>query len=121
MHEMGIALQIIDITRASIPSDMAAPRVRKIFLTLGKLSAVVPESLRFCFDVAIQETDLEGAELVIEEVEVQARCTDCGHQWTLQTPSFQCDRCSGTHIQMISGRELDIASIEVEDKEIDVQ
>jgi hydrogenase nickel incorporation protein HypA/HybF len=117
MHEMGIALQIIDITKASIPSDMTAPRVKKIHLSVGKLSAIVSESLKFCFDVAVQKTPLEGAELVIREIPVTARCNDCGHEWTVDEPAFQCDRCNGTRIQLISGRELDIDSIEVEEDE----
>lgn len=121
MHEMGIALEIIDITKASIPSDMASPRVKKIFLAVGKLSAIVPDSLRFCFDVAVRESVLEGAELVIREIPVQARCHDCGNEWTVLEPVFRCERCQGTAVRLISGRELDIESIEVEDQENHVQ
>ena len=77
MHEMGIALQIAEIATASIPKDAGDVRVEKINLKIGKLAAVVPDSLRFCFDVAIKDTPLAGAELVIEELPVVARCKDC--------------------------------------------
>jgi hydrogenase nickel incorporation protein HypA/HybF len=51
MHEMGIALQIIDIATASIPPDMRSARVERVNLKVGKLAAVVADSLRFCFDI----------------------------------------------------------------------
>lgn len=115
MHEMGLALEIIDIATASIPADLAGARVERVNLTVGKLSAVVPESLRFCFQVASRETPLEGAELNIEEVPVVARCHQCDHQWTIETPVFRCPVCDGTRIEVVSGRELDIRSIELEE------
>jgi hydrogenase nickel incorporation protein HypA/HybF len=116
MHEMGLALEIIDIATASIPTDMAGARVERVNLTVGKLSAVVPESLRFCFQVASRETALEGAELNIEEVPVMARCKQCGHEWTIDAPVFRCPACEATAIEVVSGRELDIRSIELEEK-----
>ena len=63
MHEMGIAMEIIRIAEDSIPADLAGSRVTKIKLKIGKLSAVVPSSLRFCFDVAGKESLVAGAEL----------------------------------------------------------
>ncbi len=116
MHEMGLALEIIDITTASIPADMAGARVERINLTVGKLSAVVPESLRFCFQVASRDTAVAGAELHIEEIPVVARCKQCGHQWTIDTPVFRCPACDAAAIEVVSGRELDIRSIELEEK-----
>ncbi|MCP4745525.1 MAG: hydrogenase maturation nickel metallochaperone HypA, partial [Desulfobacteraceae bacterium] len=44
MHEMGIALEIIEIVRAYIPKDQPSAKVRKINLNVGKLSAIVPDS-----------------------------------------------------------------------------
>ena len=117
MHEMGIALQIIDIATASIPPDLKGRRIERVNLKIGKLAAVVPDSLRFCFNVAIKETPLEGAELSIEELPVLARCQDCDNQWTIDGPAFSCETCSGGNLEILSGRELDIESIEVVDED----
>ncbi|MDD2603750.1 MAG: hydrogenase maturation nickel metallochaperone HypA [Desulfobacterales bacterium] len=119
MHEMGLALEIIDIATASIPADLKGARVQRVNLTVGKLSAVVPDSLRFCFQVASRETPLEGASLNIEEVPVVARCLQCGNEWTIEEPVFRCPACDSPRIQVVSGRELDIRSIELEEKEGD--
>jgi hydrogenase nickel incorporation protein HypA/HybF len=113
MHEMGIALQIIQIATESIPPDLKAVRVARVNLKVGKLSAVVPESLRFCFEVASKETALEGAELTIEEIPVVARCRDCQAEWTISKPAFACETCESGNLEILAGRELDIESIEI--------
>jgi hydrogenase nickel incorporation protein HypA/HybF len=113
MHEMGIALQIIDIATASIPPEMGSARVERVNLKIGKLSAVVPESLRFCFEIASKETPLAGAVLAIEETAVVARCKECDARWTIEEPAFTCKACNSGALEILSGRELDIVSIEI--------
>ena len=115
MHEMGLAQEIVRIAQASIPPQMQAAQVRKINLRVGRLSAVIPESLRFCFEVVAKDTAVQDAVLQIEEIEVTARCEDCNNAWTLEAPVFSCPACHSGRVQMISGRELEIASIEIED------
>ena len=113
MHEMGIALQIIEIAAESIPAELKDVKVARVNLKVGKLSAIVPDSLRFCFEVASKETALEGAELAIEEIPVVARCRDCQKEWTISEPAFACQSCESGNIEILSGRELDIESIEI--------
>ena len=115
MHEMGIAMEIVDIAKASIPKDMQGAKVQRVNLQVGKLSAIVPDSLRFCFDLVVKDTPLEGAELAIKELPVVVRCMDCQTRWTVTEPVFICHSCQSGAIDMLSGRELDIKSIEIED------
>jgi hydrogenase nickel incorporation protein HypA/HybF len=117
MHEMGIALQIIEIATASIPPEMRSARVERVNLKVGKLAAVVPDSLRFCYEIASKDTLLAGAELRIEETPVVARCKDCGERWTIAEPVFNCPACRSGALEILSGRELDIVSIEVAQEE----
>ncbi len=117
MHEMGIAMEIVDIARASIPEDMKGARVQRVNLQVGKLSAIVTDSLRFCFDLVVKDTPLEGAELAVEEMPVVARCKECQTQWTVTEPVFTCKNCRSGNIDILSGRELDIKSIEIEDED----
>jgi hydrogenase nickel incorporation protein HypA/HybF len=119
MHEMGIALQIIEIATASIPAQMGSAKVEKVNLKIGKLAAVVPDSLRFCFDIATRDTALAGAELAIEETPVAARCKECNTHWTIDEPAFTCPACGSGSLEVLSGRELDIVSIEVAQEEGD--
>ena len=118
MHEMGIAMEIVDIAKASIPEDMKGARVLRVNLQVGKLSAIVTESLRFCFDMVVKDTPLEGAETGHRRVGlVVALCKDCRTQWTVTEPVFTCKNCQSGAIDILSGRELDIKSIEIEDED----
>ena len=117
MHEMGIAMQIVEIAIDSIPPNLRGEKVERVNLKVGKLSAIVPESLRFCFDVVTRDTPLAGSKLNIEEIPVRARCRDCHFEWTMDGPEFVCKNCQGGTIDIIAGRELDIDSIEIADGE----
>jgi hydrogenase nickel incorporation protein HypA/HybF len=117
MHEMSIAMEILQIARDSIPADMVGARICRINLKVGRMSAVVPESLRFCFTVAADKTNAAGAELAIEEIPVQTRCSECGHQWTVDAPAFVCPACGSGGVEMLTGRELDIVSIEIAEED----
>ena len=65
MHEMGITQNVV-----SIVSEKAGDsKVSKVVLEIGKLSAVMPEAIRFCFDVCTKNTVLDGAELEIREID----------------------------------------------------
>ncbi|MDX9789072.1 MAG: hydrogenase maturation nickel metallochaperone HypA [Desulfobacterales bacterium] len=115
MHEMGIAMQIIEIAAAAIPKGAPKGCVKRVNIKVGKLSAVVPQSLTFCFDIASKDSALAGAKLVIEEIPVKARCNVCQNEWTINEAVFTCPACNSGDIKLISGQELNIESIETAD------
>ncbi len=117
MHEMSIALEIIEIVKASLPPEPPVVRVERVNLQVGKMSAIVPRSLHFCYEIAVRDTPLAGSRLEIEEVPVVARCNGCGCDWVLESPAFKCPECGGTDIEILSGRELDIVSIEIQEQD----
>lgn len=116
MHEMGIAQQLVTIALDAIPGDIENPKVEKLNLRIGKLAAVVEHSLSFCLEVIAKDTPLEGAELVIEPVPVSLRCETCKYQWQTDTPAFGCPACKNGQVTMISGREIEISSLELADE-----
>lgn len=115
MHEMGIAMQVKEIAIASIPEDMENVQVETVNLKVGKLAAVVPDSLTFCFDIIKKDSPLADAELKIEEIPVRARCRNCALDWTISEPVFLCPDCGGGELDIVSGRELEITSLELAD------
>ena len=50
----------------------------RVRLEIGQLAAVMPDAMRFCFDVCARNTVLEGAALEIVEIPGRALCDDCG-------------------------------------------
>lgn len=117
MHEMGVAMQIVEIATASIPADLAGSRIETVNLKVGRLSAIVSDSLRFCFEAVTKDTALEGARLHITEIPVHAVCNACGREWTIDEPAFACPACNSGDITLLTGRELDIESIELAEED----
>ena len=108
MHELGITQEIVEICcRRS-----EGARVTRIVLEIGKLSCVLPDAVRFCFDLCAEGTAVEGARLEILEPLGAARCRECGKLVELSTPLGQCE-CGGTDLEWISGEELKIKEMEV--------
>lgn len=115
MHELGVAQNIVDIVRQSIPVDREAS-VKKIRIRIGQLSGVVAESLEFCFHAIVSETGMKQAGLVMETMPTVSRCTDCGHQFRVDDFAFTCPACESVNLEMLSGRELEIVDIELSDE-----
>jgi hydrogenase nickel incorporation protein HypA/HybF len=115
MHEMGIASQVVEIALASIPETHPNARVEQVNLKVGKLSAVVADSLRFCYDIIVKDTALAGSTLHIEEIPVTARCKSCDHRWQVDEPVFRCAACQSGDVKIETGQELEIESIEIMD------
>jgi hydrogenase nickel incorporation protein HypA/HybF len=115
MHEMGIAQELVRIALDALPKDLDDPKVASLNLRIGQLSAVVPHSLTFCFEIITKDTPLEQAHLNIESVPVRIRCNTCGKEWEADTPVFRCTDCEQGEIQMLSGREIEIVSLELFD------
>jgi hydrogenase nickel incorporation protein HypA/HybF len=64
MHELGISRNVVAI----VGEAARGRRVRRVTLEIGKLSGVMSDAVRFCFDVAAHGTLLEGATLEIREL-----------------------------------------------------
>ena len=111
MHELGITENLVAI---AVEYAEGLP-VKQITLEIGQLSAVMPEAIRFCFDVCCRGTLLEGATLEIIEVPGLARCRHCGTEMSLTQPFGICDRCGSVELSIIQGEELKITEMEVDE------
>ena len=113
MHEMGVAEQLVKIALDAIPDDIADPKVEILNLRIGKLAAVVEHSLTFCIEIITKDTPLDGVKLVIETVPVTIRCLTCGKEWQADSPVFNCESCGDREVEMLTGREIEITSMEL--------
>ncbi|WP_416676640.1 hydrogenase maturation nickel metallochaperone HypA [Egbenema bharatensis] len=110
MHELGITQNIVAIA-AEYAHGMP---VKRVTLEVGQLTAILPDAIRFCFDVCCQGTVLEGAQLDIIEIPGLGRCQRCGREIPLELPFGVCD-CGCQELQIIQGEELLIKQLEMED------
>ncbi|NJL63228.1 MAG: hydrogenase maturation nickel metallochaperone HypA [Methylacidiphilales bacterium] len=110
MHELGITQNIVAI----VCEHAQGKKVQRILLEIGKLSAIMPDAVRFCFDICSQGTVLENAILEIQEITGLAKCDRCGNTIILNQPFGQC-QCGNFELHLIAGEELKIKEIEVEE------
>ncbi len=112
MHEMSIAQSLVDIIKEEMLKN-DAKGLKSVKLHIGQLSAIVPKSLSFCFEVMTSGTELEGAELIMEIVPLRATCRECGESFEIHDYVFECPHCHSTDIDTISGQDLSIVEMEV--------
>ena len=114
MHEMSITVSILETVRDQM-SKNGVERLKSIKLRVGEMTAVEPDSLRFCFKACTDGSPLEGAVLEIETMALTGMCSGCNKVFGLEYYfSSVCPHCGGTAADLVSGRELDIVSMEVE-------
>jgi hydrogenase nickel incorporation protein HypA/HybF len=110
MHELGITQNIVAI----VVEHSQGVKVRRIVVEIGKLSAILPEAIAFCFGICSQGTVLEQAKLEIREIPGLARCHECGTEFVLEKPFGICS-CGSVNFDLIAGEELLVKEIEVQE------
>lgn len=110
MHELGITQNIVAI----VAENAQQAKVKRVLLEIGKLSAIMPSAIRFCFDICSQGTVLAGAALEINEIPGLAKCRQCGAEVPLETLFGKC-QCGSVQLDLIAGEELKIKEIEIEE------
>lgn len=108
MHELAITQSVVDM----VVERTAGRRVASVQVQVGKLSGVVGDAMRFCFDLATVDTPLEGAELEIEAVTGQASCRTCGGEFEVSDLILLC-HCGSADVRIIAGDELLVTSVEM--------
>jgi hydrogenase nickel incorporation protein HypA/HybF len=108
MHELSIANAIVE----ACAQRAVGSRVIRVRVEIGKLSCVLPDAVRFSFDVCAKDTVVEGAALEIIETPGRAQCDDCGSEVALIRLGA-CGYCGGTHLRVIAGEELKVREMEL--------
>jgi hydrogenase nickel incorporation protein HypA/HybF len=112
MHELSIADAIV-----TIASRHAKGRpVSRVEVRVGHLRQVVPDSLRFAFELITAGTELEGAELALEEVPARVACKACAAETVLNEFPLHCGTCGALDVVVTAGEELLVDSIDVEER-----
>ena len=109
MHELGITQDVIEVVRKRANGR----RVVRVVLEIGVLTAILPDAVRFCFDLCCEGTEVAGAELQITEIPGRAQCRTCQTELTRSRPFALCE-CGSLNLKWLSGDELRVCEIEIE-------
>ena len=114
MHELSLALEILDIVEREAARHGAGV-IRQVNLRIGDLSGVETESLAFSFDAVKGEKDMtKNTMLAIERLHVKIWCTPCAGEFTGAGHSVICPQCEGFETELLQGQEMEIADIEID-------
>jgi hydrogenase nickel incorporation protein HypA/HybF len=117
MHELAIATNIVKIVQDEVAARHLKGAVEKVLFRAGKLNAIVPEILRFDFDVLKKEVEiLTGTTLEIEEVPIRVKCKSCSKENTIEEPFFLCLDC-GSPVTVETGQEMFVERITFKEEE----
>jgi hydrogenase nickel incorporation protein HypA/HybF len=108
VHELALMESVV----SAVTDRVGAARVTTVRLEIGRLAAVVPEAMRFCFDVCAQGTSLEGASLEIATIPGRARCRACDRERSIDSYAELC-ACGAADLVVLQGEELRIKNVEV--------
>ena len=113
MHEYSVVTELISGLLPKLEDHSG--RVSVVFLVKGELRILSDTALQSAFELLSQRTRLEGAELVIESVEVRVCCRscdyvgpaehDCEGSFHFAIPILSCPSC-GAEVDIEAGREL---------------
>lgn len=113
MHEMSLAEGVLQLMEEAAQRE-GFRRVTTVWLEIGALSSVEPESLAFCFDAVTRGSIAEGARLEMIRVPGQGWCMACAQPVPMADQESACPRCNGYQLQLTGGTEMRVKELEVE-------
>jgi hydrogenase nickel incorporation protein HypA/HybF len=115
MHELSIVEALIEQVQEEVSRAGVEGKIAKLELSIGRLSGVNADSIRFAFELLASDTILAGTEISIHEPKAVCRCNSCRAATEVDDLPLQCPRCSSDDVVIDGGRELLLQSIDVEE------
>jgi len=116
MHELALSETIVATAREACRGRDG--RLARIGVEVGALSAVSEDALRFWMELALKRSGIENVEVCIASVPARAKC-ECGSVYEAEDVFSPCPRCGSFSREVVSGMDVTVKWIEVEDEEND--
>lgn len=109
VHEVSLCRSVA----ATVERHAAGRTVEVVRLRIGHLRQVVPDLMARSWDAVVVGSPLAGSTLLIDEVPLSIHCRGCGATTVLDRPALQCGQCGGRSIDIVTGEEFLVESIDV--------
>jgi len=112
MHELAVTE---DILRIAIEEGQAhqAARVSDIYMTIGRLSSIIDDSVQFYWDHISKDTLCEGARLHFNRPPAVFKCNKCRQEFEITEDLLPCPACKSFDLEILSGNEMQVDHIEI--------
>ncbi|MCK9423064.1 MAG: hydrogenase maturation nickel metallochaperone HypA [Bacteroidales bacterium] len=116
MHELTLAMTIVDMVVEEAERSNAGT-VQEIELEVGVLSGVNADALEFALSLAMRNTVLENAFVLIVQTKGSGRCNQCDRVFAMTEIWTTCPGCNMPAGEILSGDAMRIVSLVVNDQE----
>jgi hydrogenase nickel incorporation protein HypA/HybF len=113
MHELSVTQHVLDIA-VKKAGEAGASSIKRINLVIGDMSSFMDDSVQLCFDLLSENSIAKGANLSFKRVPLTMRCRHCNHSFTPSGERWSCPQCKEWDVEVITGNEFYLESIEVE-------
>ena len=125
MHEMVVTQALLKMAL----EHANGCRITDVYLHVGKMSAIVPDSVEVFFEYLSKDTLAEGAKLHFAMTPVEMTCQDCDRPidldaWADEMPQVimqkafaQGCECGSKQLRVTGGVKFGLVSIDVEPEE----
>jgi len=114
MHEIGIASSILESVAAEACKHPGS-QILTVGVRIGELAAVDKDALAFAFECITRDSAWERLRLQVEWCPRRQKCLACTHEFPAPDLDLSCPQCGSQRSTCVSGTELDIAYLELED------
>jgi len=114
MHELSLADSMIN-QLIEYKKEHNIEKIISVTVLIGKYSGVEREPFEFAFPIVAEDTEINGASLIIEEEDVVVKCKTCGEETKLTVHFIKCGNCDSRDVTFIKGRKCIIKSFEIEE------
>ncbi|MBN2071563.1 MAG: hydrogenase maturation nickel metallochaperone HypA [Candidatus Krumholzibacteriota bacterium] len=116
MHEVSLMQNLLNVV-SEAAKEQGDGKVTSIHLKIGRMAGVNSDSLRFAFDILSKGTRADSAVLEIEMIPLKIHCNGCSEDISPEEFSLYCSLCGSRDMTIVSGREMEIDYIMVEDSD----
>jgi hydrogenase nickel incorporation protein HypA/HybF len=112
MHELSVALNIVDIAENEV-RKAGARKVDEITIEVGRLTNIDTGALNFAWEAAVKNTVLEEAKRNMIGIPGKACCVQCGTDYELDNLYDACPNCHSFMRKINMGKDLLVKSLVV--------
>ena len=116
MHELALSESIVDAVLSA--EQVKGRRLRVLAVEVGALSSVNVDTLEFCLRLVLEQRGHEGVQTRITSAPALLQCR-CGARYQTEDIYTPCPECGGWERDVVSGTDVRVQYVEVDEHEQD--
>ena len=123
MHELSMAQGIINAVLETAKENNAT-EVNEVTVEVGRLAMINPEQLEFILGVLVDNTIMEDAKIIFENIPAEIKCNNCDFHGEAilddsdhYAPLVKCPKCDSLSVETLNGKDIVVKNMVIEKPE----